>query len=137
MEQPLKRFKYDARFKLKVVKLAKETSDRHAAKVFNVGRTCVQRWKKDEETLKKMPKTKCALRTGIPKWPALENALFTIVLELRLQGNVVSRQTIINEAMKWAFQHPEAAENFQATPSWCARYMERYNLVLRLKTKIA
>lgn len=49
----------------------------------------------------------------------------------------MSKNTIRDEAIKWAFTNPEFAQNFKATASWCARFMNRYNLVIREKTKIA
>ena len=37
----------------------------------------------------------------------------------------------------WAGGNEENSRDFKATNSWCTRFMNRYNLVLREKTKIA
>ena len=83
-----------------------------------------------------MPKKKCA-RFGVCHWPALETYLEEWVRENGQMGISVSRHNIRSEALKWAKKNPDQCQNFSGTRSWCSRFMERKNLVLRQKTKIA
>ena len=54
----LKRMRYDAAFKLKVINFAKGMNNSSAAREFGV----VREWQKAEVMLSEMPKTKCANR---------------------------------------------------------------------------
>lgn len=137
MEPPRKRAKYDARFKLKVVDLAKQSSNHNAAEVFKVPRSSLIEWIKDEQKLRQMPKNKCAVRSGTPNWPELEDAIFNFVQQMRQDGYIVTRDLIRTESVKWAIKNPDLATNFKATAAWCSRFMKRRDLVLRQKTKIA
>lgn len=136
-EPPFKRAKYEAKFKLKVVQLAKDTSAHNAAKVFQIDRKNVRNWLKNQTQLKEMPKNRCTIGTRKPKWPELEHAVFEFVQKMRESGFIVSRNMIRDESIKWAFENPALAKDFKATASWCDRFMKRRDLVLRQKTKIA
>lgn len=72
MYKRLKRMRYDAGFKLKVVDFAKGTNNSAAAKKFSVNEKQVREWRKAEDTLREMPKTKCANRGKTCQWPELE-----------------------------------------------------------------
>lgn len=84
-----------------------------------------------------MPKRKCSLRTGKVPWPELEQVTSEWVLENKQNGYVITRQAIRLFALQWAKANPSKAKSFLATPNWCGRFMERYGLVLRQKTKLA
>lgn len=137
MAPPAKRMKYDASFKLKVVAFAISSNNCAAARKYGVNEKLVRDWKKSEASLKKMPKKKCAARSGIAHWPELENFLEGWVNENRENGYTVTRTGIRTEALKWAKTHPSESKDFKATVNWCSRFMKRKNLVLRQKTKIA
>lgn len=137
MAPPAKRMKYAASFKLKVVAFANSSNNCAAAREFGVNEKLVRDWKKDTDTLKTMPKTKCAMRSGTCRWPELEKYLEEWVLTLRQNGYTVLRNAIRVEAVKWGKAHPEASIDFKGTANWCSRFMKRKNLVLRQKTKIA
>ena len=132
-----KRMKYDAGFKLKVVEFAKKTNNCAAAREFTISEKLVRDWRKAEVELRKMPKTKCARRGGKAHWPELEDEVTDWVMENRQNGFPVTRNAIIIYALKWAKKNPEKSQNFKPTNSWCARFMERKDLVMRHKTKIA
>ncbi|KAG7165833.1 Pogo transposable element-like 4 [Homarus americanus] len=129
--------KYDASFKLKVVRSAKVSNNSAAAREFGVNEKQVREWKKDEEKLIDIPRTKCALRRGKQQWPELEVKLFEWVNKNRVCGYVITRNAICIYAMKLAKSNPDTGKDFKATRGWCSRFMNRKGLVLRQKTKIA
>ncbi|KAG7159240.1 G2/mitotic-specific cyclin-B-like 2 [Homarus americanus] len=93
MAPPAKRMKYDASFKLKVVRFAKASNDSAAAREFGVNEKQDREWKKAEEKLD-IPRTKCALRRGKQQWPELEEKLFEWVDENRESGYVITGNAI-------------------------------------------
>lgn len=132
-----KRMKYDASFKCKVIKFAKNTNNCAAAREFGINEKLVRDWKKNELLISKMPKSKCALRTGKVQWPELENAVEDWVTANRQNGYIISRNSIRLFALKWSKSNYEENTDFKATIGWCDRFMKRKNLVLRQRTKIA
>ena len=60
---------YDASFKLKVVAFAISSNSAAAVRKYGVNDKLVRDWKKNEASLKKMPKKKCIVRTSICHWP--------------------------------------------------------------------
>ena len=92
---------------------------------------------KAENILKEMPKkSKCNQKT-LPKWPKLEEDVAKWVGEKRQSGLFVTRAQIRLFAINWASTNKKNATDFKGSISWCSRFMKRYNLVLREKTKIA
>uniref|UniRef100_K7FTI3 HTH CENPB-type domain-containing protein n=1 Tax=Pelodiscus sinensis TaxID=13735 RepID=K7FTI3_PELSI len=134
---PARRRKFEASFKLKVVKFAKEHNNCAAASQYGVTEKMVRDWKANEDALKSMPSSKCALRRGTPHWSELEKHVADMVHEHRQNGYVVTRNKIRMFALQWGKSNPDHSKGFKATVSWCTRFMERHNLVLRQKTKIA
>lgn len=135
--EPTKRRKYEASFKLKVIKKAKESNNCAAARAFDITEKMARDWRKNEDTIKKMPMKKCSMRRGIACWPDLENNVAGWVEEQRQNCYVVTRNMIRVYALKWARANPEQGKEFKATVGWCDRFMNRKNLVIRQKTKIA
>uniref|UniRef100_K7FGA6 HTH CENPB-type domain-containing protein n=1 Tax=Pelodiscus sinensis TaxID=13735 RepID=K7FGA6_PELSI len=131
------RRKFEASFKLKVVKFAKEHNNCAAARQYGVTEKMVRDWKANEDALKSMPSSKCALRRSTPHWSELEKHVADMVHEHRQNGYVVTRNKIRMFALQWGKSNPDHSKGFKATVSWCTRFMERHNLVLRQKTKIA
>lgn len=134
---PLKRNKYSSGFKCKVIAFAKENGNRAAARIFGVNECSVREWKKNEAVIQNMPKQKCALRTGITKWPVLEENVAEWILENRQNGLIITRNSVRLYALQWAKKNSSQSENFKASTSWCDRFMKRKNFVLRQKTKVA
>ena len=66
---PLKRHAYDAEFKLKAISHAVEHGNRAAAREFNINESMVQKWRKQEEDLRQVKKTKKSLRGHKARWP--------------------------------------------------------------------
>ncbi|KAJ1086507.1 hypothetical protein NDU88_004529 [Pleurodeles waltl] len=134
---PARRKKYEASFKLKVVNFAMEHNNCAAARQYGVTEKMVRDWKANEKALRSMPRGKCALRRGTPHWPELEKHVADMVNEHRQSGYIVTRNQIRLFALQWAKSNPDHSNRFKATVSWCTRFFERHNLVLRQKTKIA
>ncbi|KFD58406.1 hypothetical protein M514_00632 [Trichuris suis] len=120
---------YNAAFKLKVIAAAQATNNCAAARQFNVDEKNVRDWRKSEETLRRMPRRKCALRGGAPAWPQLEVAVAEWVVTQRQTGHPVTRNKIKRQALEWATRNPRLCHGFTATSSWCSRFMERMGLV--------
>lgn len=137
MAPATKRAKYDASFKLRVVASAFSSNNCAAARKYGVSEKQVRDWKKNEASLKEMPKEKFAARSGVCYWPALECYLEAWLSENRENGHRVTWTAVRTEALKWAETHPGESKNFKATISWCSRFMRRKNLVKRRKTIIA
>ncbi|KAG7166740.1 Pogo transposable element-like 1 [Homarus americanus] len=137
MAPPTKRMKYDASFKLKVVRFAKASNNSAVARESGINEKQVREWKKAEEKLIDIPRTKCALRRGKQQWPELEEKLLEWVNEIRESGYVITGNAICIYAMKLAKSNPDTGKDFKATRGWCSHFMNRKGLVLRQKSKIA
>ncbi|KAG7176662.1 Pogo transposable element-like 6 [Homarus americanus] len=132
-----KRRRYEASFKLKVVAYAKSHNNCAAARECGVTEKMVREWRSKEHLLRSIPMNKCAMRRGTAHWPNLEKHTVDMVHEQRQNGYSVSRNKIRIWALKWAKANKEHSKDFKGTASWCSRFMERYDLVLRKKTKIS
>jgi transposase-like protein len=53
MEPPTKRRKYEASFKLREIKMAKESNNCAAARAFDITEKMVREWRKNEDVIKK------------------------------------------------------------------------------------
>ncbi|KAG7158992.1 Pogo transposable element-like 36 [Homarus americanus] len=133
----VKHRRYEACFKLKVIAYAQSHNNCAASREYGVTEKMVRDWRSKEHLLRSMPRNKCAMRRGAAHWPILEKHAVDMVHEQRQNGYIVSRNMICIWALKWAKQNQEHSKDFKATASWCSRFMERSNLVLRQKTKIA
>ncbi|KAM3844362.1 uncharacterized protein M6D78_002327 isoform 2-T4 [Vipera latastei] len=125
MAPPVRRKKYEASFKLNVVKFAIEHNNCAAARQYGVTEKMVRDWKANEKGLKSMPRGKCALRRGTPHWPELEKHVIDMVNEHRQSGYIVTRNKIRLFALQWAKSNPDHSKRFKATVSWCTRFLER------------
>ena len=83
---PPKRNSYTAEFKLKVIKYAAENGNRAAERQFGCSEKLVKDWRKAEEKLKVIKKTKKANRGLKARLPCLEEELYTWVLEQHAAG---------------------------------------------------
>lgn len=128
MASKQKRGAYTAAFKLKVVEYAKQHGNRAAARHFGEPPTecTIREWRKMEEKLKTLAKTKCNFRSGIVKWPTLEEKVKEFVLNHRKAGIALSTKMIIIEAVKISKQLQ--IQDFKGTTSWCQRFMKRHEL---------
>lgn len=132
-----KREAYTAGFKLEVVEYAKQHGNRAAAKHFGEPPTesTIRGWRKIEEKLKTLLKTKCNFRRGIVKWPTLEEQVKEFVVNHRKAGISISPKMIIIQAVK--ISKELQIQDFKGTTSWCQRFMKRHELQMRKRTRIA
>ena len=129
-----KRTKYTAKFKLQVVDYAEKTNNCAASREFNISEKLVRDWKRLQEKLKAMPKSKCADRGKSCQWPEVEREMLSWIEEQRQSGYAVTRNLIRLQARTYAKKH---SINMTASVGWLNRFMKRNNLVLRQKTKIS
>lgn len=87
---PAKRRKHEVSFKLKVVNFAKKHKNCAAARQYGVTEKIVRDRKAKGDALKSMPRGKCALRRGTPRWPELEKHVADMVHEHHQNGYVVT-----------------------------------------------
>ncbi|XP_058026230.1 neurotrophin receptor-interacting factor homolog isoform X2 [Ahaetulla prasina] len=135
-----KRRSYEAAFKLKVVSRAEESNNSIASREFCVDEKQVREWRKMKADLEKLPKAKKARRGLTTSYGALETELHKWVMECSQNGYYVTRMGIRLHALQMAkeekFKVP-GTEKFVASAGWCTRFMNRFGLCLRQRTKIA
>ncbi|KAG7171333.1 Pogo transposable element-like 87 [Homarus americanus] len=113
MAPPAKQTKYEARFKLKVIMCANSTNNcAAAARDYGISEKLVRDWKKNEDTISKMAKKKCALRHGKAQWPEIEEHLNKWIREHRQNGIAITRNNIRVESIKWARANPDPKQVF-------------------------
>lgn len=132
---PFKRHAYDAEFKLKAVGHAVEHGNRAAAREFNINESMVRKWRKQEDDLRQVKKTKQSFRGNKARWPQLENKLEQWVVEQRAASRSVSTVTIRMKATSLA--RDMNIDEFRGGPSWCFRLMKRRNLSIRTRTTVS
>ncbi|KAK6320151.1 hypothetical protein J4Q44_G00092580 [Coregonus suidteri] len=132
---PFKRHAYDAEFKLKAVGHAVEYGNRAAAREFNINESMVRKWRKQEDDLRQVKKTKQSFRGNKARWPQLEDKLEQWVVEQRAASRSVSTVTIRMKAT--ALARDMTIDEFRGGPSWCFRFMKRRNLSIRTRTTVS
>nr|XP_020451857.1 uncharacterized protein LOC109957941 [Monopterus albus] len=132
---PVKRRAYEAQFKLKAISYAVVNGNRAAAKEFKISESMVRNWRKQENELRQVKKTKQSFRGNKARWPQLEDQLEQWIIEQRTAGRSVSTVTIRLKATTIA--QDMKIEHFQGGPSWCFRFMKRRHLSIRAKTTVA
>lgn len=132
---PVKRHAYEAQLKLQAISYAFENGNRAAAKKFNINESMVRKWRKLENELRQVKKTKLSFRGNKARWPQLEDQLEQWVIEQRTAGRSVSTVTIRLKAKTIA--QDLQIENFQGGPSWCFCFMKRHHLSIRARTTVA
>lgn len=130
-----KRSKYSAKFKLCVARFAEQLNNCAATRQFCVNEKLVRDWRCHVEKLKCMPKNKCADQGKRCQWPDLEENLVKWIKDQRRSGYIVTRNLIRIKAK--AMASDQQISDFQATNSWCTRFLRRRNFVSEQKTKIA
>uniref|UniRef100_A0AAQ5WZQ5 HTH CENPB-type domain-containing protein n=2 Tax=Amphiprion ocellaris TaxID=80972 RepID=A0AAQ5WZQ5_AMPOC len=132
---PEKRHAYEAQFKLQAISYAEEHGNRAAAREFKINESMVRKWKKQENELRQVKKTKLSFRGNKARWPELEDRLEQWINDQRTAGRSVSTVTIRLRAITLAEEMK--IEHFQGGPSWCFRFMKRRHLSIREKTTVA
>ncbi|GAA6106901.1 uncharacterized protein LOC109957941 [Tachysurus ichikawai] len=132
---PVKRHAYEAQFKLQAISYVVVNGNRAAAKEFNINESMVRKWRKQENELCQLKKTKQSFRRNKARWPQLEDQLEQWINEQRTARRSVSTVTIRLKATKIA--QDMKIEHFQGGPSWCFHFMKRRHLSIRARTNMA
>lgn len=132
---PCKRHAYNAEFKLKAIGYAVEHGNRAAAREFNVNESMVRKWRKQQDALCQVKKTKQSFRGNKARWPQLEDQLEQWVVEQRAASRSVSTVTIRIKAK--ALAQELKINEFSGGPSWCFRFMKRRHLSIRTRTTVS
>ena len=112
-----KRISYKIPLKLEVVKYTKEHGNRAAERHFGPPPTekMIQEWRKQEDQLQNMDKTKQCFRGHAAKWPQLEVDMKEWITRHRNSGFSVSTKMITYEAKRLAAE--KGTEDFTGSPS--------------------
>lgn len=127
-----KRCSYDVIFKLKVVNFAEIHGNRAAEREHSVSEKLVRDWRKQKDTLEKLPKKKRACRGKEAKFQELEQELVAWIVDQRSQGYTVSMMQIQLQAIR-----QRSDSTFKASIGWCQKFMRRHGLTIRQRTKLA
>lgn len=65
---PCKRHAYDAEFKLKAISHTVDHGNRAAAREFNINESMVRKWRKQQDDLRQLKKTKQSFRRNKARW---------------------------------------------------------------------
>ena len=140
-------------FKLKVVNVAKKSSNREAARLHSVDESMVRRWRKNEEKLMKTlekekvlqaPKSSKEVTIKPKRFRAsgagrkvtddgLEDILYQWILDRRDEFKHVSRKGIQEKALSLSKEIGNG-KPFNASRGWCCSFLKRFNLSTRQKT---
>ncbi|KAL6468461.1 hypothetical protein MHYP_G00219850, partial [Metynnis hypsauchen] len=132
---PVKRHAYEAHFKLQAISYAAVHGNRAAARQFSVNESMVRKWRKQENELRQVKKSRQSFRGNNARWPQLEDQLEQWISEQRTAGRSVSTVTIRLKATTIAQEMK--LEKFTGGPSWCFRFMKRRHLSIRARTTVA
>uniref|UniRef100_H3A290 HTH CENPB-type domain-containing protein n=1 Tax=Latimeria chalumnae TaxID=7897 RepID=H3A290_LATCH len=100
---------------------------------FGVNECNIWLWRKQKEKLLAAPKGKKSMRSGIVKWPKLEDKLAEWVTNQRVNALVMSRLMI---RMK-AFELAKETNHFTGCESWLTWFTRRKGFTVQLKTRIS
>ena len=131
----MNRSSYTSEWKLRAIKLAQSNGNRKAALELNVNESMIRRWRKQEDELRQVKKSRKSFRGNTPRWAHLEDDLKNWVYEMRSVGRSISTVSIRLKAKTLAKEL--GIMNFSGGQSWCTRFMKRNNLSIRCKTTLA
>ena len=127
-----KRNSYTSDFKLRVVAAAEDTSNRAAAREFNVGESSIREWRQMKNELLEINPRKRACRGPTAKWPQLENELKRWILSRREVNLPISTVAVQIQARLLAYENDVV--DFAASFSWISKFMKRNKLSIRTRT---
>lgn len=140
-----KRRQWNIREKLMVVNFFENNNRnvRGMAKKFNIEPKQVRDWtKKKEKMLATAPHVVKIHPGKLPKYPNLEDNLFSWIIEKRENGNAVTRKLITRKAIslskdqEFLLNNPGIA-GFKFSSKWLDGFLGRYDLSQRRKTTVA
>lgn len=95
----------------------------------------VRKWRKEDDDLRRVTKTKQSFRGNRARWPQLEDNTEQWVIEQRTAGRSVSSVSIRPKAT--AAARDMRINNFQGGPSRCSRFTNRRNPSIRTRTTVS
>ena len=116
---------------LRVISRAEEIGNRAAAREFEVDERCIRRWRSEKADIEKMPLQKRSRRSGIVKWPNLENILAKWIKKQKENGISVSTVKIRLQAALMVKQMN--INYFKGESCWCYRFKKQKNFLCVLK----
>lgn len=140
-----KRRQWNVREKLMVVNYFENNNRnvRRTAKKFNIEPKQVRDWtKKKEKMLATAPHVAKIHPGKLPKYPNLEDNLFSWIIEKRENGNAVTRKLITRKAISLSKDQEFLRNNpgiagFKFSSKWLDGFLGRYDLSQRRKTTVA
>lgn len=122
--------------KLKVIREAEEIGNRAAGRKYSISESCVRDWRKKKEILKSSNKNRRAFRSGIRKFPQVEEQLSSYIQDRRQHGFAISTEIAQLKAAQIAKELQIPNEDFKASRGWLRRFMNRNGLSIRKRTSI-
>lgn len=122
---------YTSGQKLEAVKLAEQTSNRQAAKVFLIDESCIRKWRHSKKLLIEIHNERGTKRKPNLHWPDIDSqlkawAIAQLSAGIRLKPSQIKAQSIeIAKRLK--------ITNFRGTSSYIFKFMERYHIPGRSK----
>lgn len=130
---------YTVTFKLEVIRAAKATSRRAAAKKYRLDPKRVREWLAGEDKLLLAPRTRRRLE-GAGRQPlneAIDEAIFQWIRQLREARQRVTRKMVMLEAKRLHSVQPDGDPQFLASEGWMRGFMARKKITLRRRTTVA
>ena len=126
---------YTVKEKIRAVLFTEAHGHRACARHFDIDESMVRRWRKQKVELSKKKVASKSLHAGPePRWNELERKVFEWIEKNRQDGIGLSGTMIRLKAKVLAKEMN--AVSFNATVSWCYRFMKRHSLVIRPKTHL-
>jgi transposase len=140
----VRRTSYSIEKKREVVNYAEQHDRRAAANHFNLNISIVGRWVRAIKTwTTKTSSTKKKISSGRKAlYPEAEKVLYDWIIGQRKQGLAVNYLVIQNKMKEILSESSittiyNSINNFKASLSWLRKFLKRYRLVLRRRTKIS
>lgn len=131
--KPRKKASYSSEYKLKAVAFAEMSTNRAAAREFNVHEKRIREWRKNKEVLLNSPKD-CRRLKGAGRKPLLnqklEQSLLEWILVMAKERNLVTKNDVQRKAMELSLETGSEAK-FAASSGWIEGFLKRHNLSAR------
>lgn len=101
----------------------------------HINEPMVRKWRKEDDDLRQVTKTKQSFRGNRARWPQSEDNTEQWVIEQRTAGRSVSSVSIRRKATVVA--RDMKINDFQGGPSRCFRFMNRRNFSIRTRTTVS
>ena len=133
-QKPRKKASYSSEYKLKAVAFAEMSTNRAAAREFNVHEKRIREWRKNKEVLLNSPKD-CRRLKGAGRKPLLneklERSLLDWILLMAKERNLVTKNDVQRKAIELSLETGSEAK-FAASSGWIDGFLKRHNLNVRI-----